>query len=130
MKLTNNKVNKNQSRVLLSYFQTNFAGNLLNNNVPCAVCHVKDRHAKVMIPAFKLCPGGWTREYHGYLTTSHYEHTKATFECMDEAPEATEGAFANQDGALFYTVEADCGYALPCPNYVEGWALTCVVCTK
>ena len=114
----------------LVYFQTNVGGNLLDNDVPCAVCHVTERHAKVMIPAWKLCPGGWTREYNGYLTSSHYSQRRATFECMDEAPEVREGAAANRNGALFYTVEANCGNSLPCPNYVEGWALTCVVCTK
>ena len=85
---------------------------------------------KVMIPALKLCPGGWTLEYGGYLTSSRYTHTKATFECMDEAPEVIEGASANKNGALFYMVEADCRQSLPCPSYIEGWALTCVVCTK
>ena len=111
-------------------FQTNYAGNLLNNNVPCAVCHVTERHVKVMIPARKQCPAGWTREYGGYLTTSHHQHQRTTFECMDEAPEVIEGVGRDENGALFYTVEGDCGYSLPCPNYVEGWALTCVVCTK
>ena len=114
-----------------NFFQTNYAGNLLNNNVPCAVCHVTERHVKVMIPARKQCPVGWTREYGGYLTTSHHitDH-RVMFECMDEAPEVIEGTGGNQGGAWFYTVEADCGYALPCPNYILGWALTCVVCTK
>ena len=114
-----------------NFFQTNYAGNLLNNNVPCAVCHVTERHVKVMIPARKQCPVGWTREYGGYLTTSHHitDH-RTTFECMDEAPEVIEGAGGSQGGAWFYTVEADCGYALPCPSYIYGWALTCVVCTK
>ncbi|KAK2140747.1 hypothetical protein NP493_5598g00000, partial [Ridgeia piscesae] len=80
------------------FLKTNYARNLLNNNVPCAVCHVTERHVKVMIPARKQCPVGWTREYGGYLTTSHYNtNYRATFECMD---------------------------------YINGWALTCVVCTK
>ena len=112
------------------YFQTHFAGNLISNDVPCAVCHVTTRHVKVMIPAWKRCPDGWTREYGGYLTSSHYTHTKATFECMDEAREIIEGSEASRNGALFYTVEAACGSSLPCPKYVHGWALTCVVCTK
>ena len=130
--LTNYQTNKvkSQSRALLAYFQTNFAGNLHNNNVPCAVCHVVERHAKVMIPAWKQCPDGWTREYNGYLTSSKYTHKRATFECMDEAPEVTEGNAGNHVGAEFYTVEAHCSTSLPCPNYINGWALTCVICTK
>ena len=98
--------------------------------MPCAVCHVMDRQAKVMIPARKQCPVGWTREYHGYLTTGANVYHPTTFECMDEAPEVIEGVGGNEDGALFYTVEGDCRRSLPCPNYVHGWALTCVVCTK
>ncbi|KAI0218866.1 hypothetical protein LSAT2_029463 [Lamellibrachia satsuma] len=112
------------------FLKTNYAGRLTDNNVPCAVCHVTERHVKVMVPARKQCPDGWTEEYGGYLTTSHHGHHRATFECMDEAPEVIEESGANQNGALFYLVEGDCGYSLPCPKYKQGWALTCVVCTK
>ena len=115
--------------LLFTNFQTNFAGNLLQYNVPCAVCHVTDRQVKLMIPARKQCPVGWTREYHGYLTTGADIYHQSTFECMDEAPEVI-GTARNENGALFYTVEGDCSHSLPCPNYVNGWALTCAVCTK
>ena len=120
----------NDTLLIFTHFQTNFAGNLFNNDVPCAVCHVTDRQAKVMVPARKQCPVGWTHEYHGYLTTSADIYHPTTFECMDEAPEVIEGAGRATDGALFYTVEGDCSRSLPCPNYVNGWAITCVVCTK
>ncbi|KAK2156963.1 hypothetical protein NP493_1925g00016 [Ridgeia piscesae] len=112
------------------FLKTNFDGVPFNNDVPCAVCHVTGRQAKLMIPARKECPGGWTREYHGYLTTSADIYHPTTFECMDEAPEVIEGMGRDSDGALFYTVEGDCSRSLPCPNYVNGWALTCIVCTK
>ncbi|XP_078681676.1 uncharacterized protein LOC144916423 [Branchiostoma floridae x Branchiostoma belcheri] len=49
--------------------------------------------------------------------------------CVDGQPETVPGGDANQNGALFYLVEARCG-SLPCPEYVEGRELTCVVCTK
>ena len=98
--------------------------------MPCAVCHVRERQAKVMIPARKECPDEWTREYHGYLVTNADVYSRTTFECMDEAPEVLEGTGRDENGALFYVVEADCSHSLPCPNYVNGWALTCVVCTK
>ena len=39
------------------------------------------------------------------------------------------GGQDNKNGALFYPVEAVCG-SLPCPRYVNGWELTCAVCTK
>ncbi|KAK2179636.1 hypothetical protein NP493_478g00012, partial [Ridgeia piscesae] len=110
--------------------KTNFAGNLYQYSVPCAVCHVTDRQVKVMIPAKKQCPTGWTREYHGYLCTGGDIYHQSTFECVDEEPEVIEGTPGNENGALFFNVEAACGHSLPCPKYVHGWALTCVVCTK
>ncbi|XP_019617282.1 PREDICTED: uncharacterized protein LOC109464683 isoform X1 [Branchiostoma belcheri] len=108
---------------------------LLNNNVPCAVCYVPTRGSKLMIPARNTCFSGWTREYHGYLMTEYHIHQSAKeFVCVDEQPEAeaVPGGRENQDGALFYPVEARCG-SLPCSlpgQYVEGRELTCVVCTK
>eukprot|EP00058_Branchiostoma_floridae_P003568 XP_002589056.1 hypothetical protein BRAFLDRAFT_87529 [Branchiostoma floridae] len=103
---------------------------LHNNDVPCAVCYVPTRGSKLMIPARNTCPTGWTREYHGYLMAGYYNHPGATeYVCMDEEPDVIPGGHADQNGALFYPVEARCG-SLPCPNYVEGRELTCVVCTK
>jgi len=49
--------------------------------------------------------------------------------CMDNAPEIVRGGAANQNGVLFFSVEAKCG-SLPCPNYRDGWDITCVVCSK
>ncbi|XP_078698445.1 uncharacterized protein LOC144925972 isoform X3 [Branchiostoma floridae x Branchiostoma belcheri] len=103
---------------------------LHNNNVPCAVCYVPTRGSKLMIPARNTCYSGWTREYHGYLMAEYYNHNSPKeYVCVDEQPEAVPGGHANHDGALFYPVEARCG-SLPCPRYVEGRELTCVVCTK
>eukprot|EP00058_Branchiostoma_floridae_P013327 XP_002598815.1 hypothetical protein BRAFLDRAFT_74508 [Branchiostoma floridae] len=100
-----------------------------NHDVPCAVCHVASRGSKLMIPARLSCPSGWTREYKGYLMTSHYAQYRSEFVCMDGEPETRPGGHVNHNGALFYPVEAYCG-SLPCPNYVQGRELTCVVCTK
>ncbi|XP_078698972.1 uncharacterized protein LOC144926242 [Branchiostoma floridae x Branchiostoma belcheri] len=103
---------------------------LHDDNVPCAVCYVPTRGSKLMIPARNTCYSGWTREYRGYLMASHYSHAGSKeYVCVDEQPEAVPGGHANHDGALFYPVEARCG-SLPCPRYVEGRELTCVVCTK
>ncbi|XP_035686189.1 collagen alpha-4(IV) chain-like [Branchiostoma floridae] len=103
---------------------------LHDDDVPCAVCYVPTRGSKLMIPARNICPTGWTQEYDGYLMAGHYNHPAAKeYVCVDEQPEAVTGGHANQNGALFYPVEARCG-PLPCPNYVEGRELTCVVCTK
>ena len=49
---------------------------------------------------------------------------RTTYVCVDNAPEVIEGGAEDKDG-----VEAACG-SLPCPSYVQGWEITCVVCTK
>ncbi|XP_066279779.1 uncharacterized protein [Branchiostoma lanceolatum] len=101
-----------------------------NHEVPCAVCYVPTRGSKLMIPARNTCPTDWTQEYHGYLMAEYYNHPGAKeFVCVDEQPEAVPGGHADHTEALFYPVEARCG-SLPCPSYVEGRELTCVVCTK
>ncbi|CAH1269269.1 Hypp4137 [Branchiostoma lanceolatum] len=103
---------------------------LHNQNVPCAVCHNLHHNNQLMIPARKTCPAGWFPEYDGYLMASYRDHAGAKeFVCMDKKPEAETGGHLNQDGALFYPVEAVCG-SLPCPNYVQGRELTCVVCSQ
>ncbi|XP_078619156.1 uncharacterized protein LOC144886401 [Branchiostoma floridae x Branchiostoma japonicum] len=102
---------------------------LHNHDVPCAVCHVTSRGSKLMIPARLSCPSGWTREYKGYLMTAYRTQYRSEFVCMDGEPETRPGGHLDSDGALFYPVEASCG-SLPCPNYVQGRELTCVVCTK
>ena len=50
------------------------------------------------------------------------------FVCLDDDPETIQGGAADKNGALFYLTEARCG-SLPCPNYIDGRELTCVVCS-
>ncbi|XP_019642861.1 PREDICTED: short-chain collagen C4-like isoform X5 [Branchiostoma belcheri] len=101
-----------------------------NHDVPCAVCYVPTRGSKLMIPARNTCYSGWTREYHGYLMAGYYgHHGSKEYVCVDEQLETLPGGHATRHEALFYPVEARCG-SLPCPRYVEGRELTCVVCTK
>ncbi|XP_035673089.1 collagen alpha-3(IV) chain-like [Branchiostoma floridae] len=103
---------------------------LHNRDVPCAVCYSLSRRAQLMIPARTTCPDDWTREYGGYLMAAYRDHpSRSEFVCMDGEPEVLPGGEGDVDGALFYLVEARCG-PLPCPPYVEGRELTCVVCTK
>ncbi|CAH1228032.1 COL6A6 [Branchiostoma lanceolatum] len=103
---------------------------LQDDDVPCAVCYVPTRGSKLMIPARNTCYSGWTQEYHGYLMAEYYNHAGAKeYVCVDEQPETVPGGHASHNGALLYPVEARCG-SLPCPSYVEGRELTCVVCTK
>ena len=103
-----------------------------NDNVPCAVCYVSTRPSVIMIPAKATCPSTWTREYYGYIMTSHHAlHHRSTYECMDEDQESLPNSPENSDGALFHHVEASCDpEQLPCPPYDESKELNCVVCTK
>lgn len=104
-------------------------GNLKDYDMLCAVCKSTERTTSLMIPAKKTCPDGWNIEYWGYLTSERHTHKRSEYICVDEAPEADQAGYQNENGALAYPVEAKCG-SLPCPPYVDGWELTCVVCTK
>ena len=96
----------------------------------CSVCKVESRGAKVMIPGRNICPSGWTTEYKGYLMSPHYGHNgRSTAVCVDADAEGRDGSFVNDDGNLWYFIQGCCG-SLPCPPYVNGRELTCVVCTK
>ena len=107
---------------------TGLDSSLHDNDAPCAVCHVDGRGEHLMIPGQRTCPQNWTKEYEGLLVTDHYTHKKSTYVCLDGDPEVITGGSENKNGALFYTVEAVCG-ALPCPPYVNGYEIACVVCT-
>ena len=98
-----------------------------DQNVPCAVCHLP--RSVLMIPGIYQCPKGWTREYYGYLVSSHFKHRRSEYVCMDWSPDYVQGGQTNQNGALFYHVEPRCG-ALSCPPYQAPRELTCVVCSK
>lgn len=103
---------------------------LHDHNIPCAVCQTLKPAAIMMLPARKTCYPGWTLEYSGYLMSSHYGHKgRNPFTCIDAAPEADPAGYRNEDGVLFYPVQAACG-SLPCPPYVQGKELTCAVCSQ
>ena len=107
-----------------------FAKYSQDGKVLCAVCYVPNRNALYMIPAKDTCPAGWTREYFGYLMSEFYGHHRSEYTCVDHSlTPATEQVYNNNDGLLFYMVQAQCG-ALPCPPYVQDNELTCTVCTK
>ena len=107
-----------------------FTNNLHDHDAPCAVCYVRSRGSQLMMPARNDCPSGWTKEYHGYLMTAHYNHKSTRdYICVDREAEYVPGSQANQDGALLYLVQGNCG-SLPCLPYVDGRELTCAVCSK
>ena len=112
------------------FSKANNGGRTLNeNDAVCVVCFVPNRSTQIMIPARRTCPVGWTLEYRGYLSAQYYQQNRNVFICLDEEPEAVPGSFADNQGTLLFAVEGVCG-SLPCPPYVHGWELACVVCTK
>ena len=104
---------------------------LQDHQAPCAVCFVSSRASQVMIPATNRCPSGWTKEYSGYLMTTHYGYDhESEFVCVDKDAEPVPGTQSDTNGALLYVVQAHCNSGLPCKPYIEGYELTCVVCSK
>ena len=110
-------------------YQNPVSKGLNDHDVPCAICYVSTRATALMIPAKLTCPSGWTKEYYGYLMTERCTHKIATFECVDEGLVAVPGTSSDDNGGLFYHVEADCGGSL-CPPYIAERELSCVVCSK
>ena len=102
-----------------------------NHNAPCAVCFASTRVAVLMIPARTSCPTGWTREYYGYLMSTHQGggHHRTSFECVDKDKDSVPGSHADTHGAVFYHVEANCN-GIACPPYNNYKELNCAVCTK
>ena len=59
-----------------------------------------------------------------------YDHkSRATYVCVDGDPDVRAGGAANKYAASFFNTEATCN-SLPCPPFVDGRELTCVVCSK
>ena len=102
---------------------------LHDNDAPCAACYTP-KSATIMIPARTTCPDGWDKEYGGYVMAENIGHKgRTTYVCVDGDPEVRAGGSANDNEALFYNTEAACG-SLPCPPFVQGRELTCVICSK
>lgn len=97
-------------------------------NTPCSVCYTT-RSSSIMIPGRNKCYDGWTLEYHGYLFGNHYDDEgPSEFICIDSNPEKSAST-RSEDQSLLHISEIRCG-ALPCPPYVEGREVTCVVCSR
>ena len=100
-----------------------------NYNVPCAVCFSTTARTSYMFPARVTCPDmAWTKQYQGYLMSSHSNQFRAEYLCVDEAFER-DGRKTNDNGFLLYPVEPRCK-SLRCPPYDETRELACVVCTN
>ncbi|XP_046563085.1 uncharacterized protein LOC124271958 [Haliotis rubra] len=125
---------ESQSYIFGTEYQTEAANaplhRLLQDDVPCVVCQSHNRTSAIMVPARNECFPGWHLEYKGYLFGGNTQHTASSdYVCVDGEAEAIPGGKANTNGHLLYLIDAKCG-ALPCPPYVDGWELTCALCTK
>ena len=97
-------------------------------DMSCAVCKT-NKSMNVMIPARNMCYSGWTEEYHGYLMAGSHSNKGHTHICMDGEPEFLQHGGTNDNEHIMYLVDGQCG-SLPCPPYVQGRELTCVVCSQ
>ncbi|XP_076453220.1 uncharacterized protein LOC143288522 [Babylonia areolata] len=99
-----------------------------SRDVVCSVCRAP-QSTTLMIPATWTCPAGWTTQYRGHLMTEdpgskgRTEHV-----CVDKAKQYRPGGQKSVSAIeLFYTLSV-CG-TLPCPPFVGGTVVTCVVCS-
>jgi hypothetical protein len=103
-----------------------------NHDIPCTVCR-SSRSSHIMIPGRANCYSGWIKEYGGYVISS-YPGWKANsdYVCLDEGFEFIPHGSGNDNDHVLMPVEVRCGTygSLPCPPYVDGRELACVVCTK
>ena len=101
---------------------------LHDRDARCARCLVTGNSVSIMVPGTVDCPSGWTRQYWGYLMSTHYTQTKSEFVCVAYNAEAT-GSTANHNGALWYPVEAEMG-SLNGSGQVQDREVVCSVCTR
>ena len=95
------------------------------------VCEVSTRSKHIMVPGTYECPSGWLVEYSGWLMAGHHGHKgRHEFVCLDKDPETVPGEAGDNDGALMYHVQGNCGHGIPCPPYDIRKEMSCVVCTK
>ena len=96
----------------------------------CAVCQAP-YGVTLMKPATTTCQTGWALQYAGYIMAeqSNSTHERTTFICVDDKQEARENSNRNDNGYLLYYTKGRCG-SLPCPPFVDGGTLACVVCSR
>ncbi|XP_062579286.1 short-chain collagen C4-like [Saccostrea cucullata] len=109
---------------------SDFVSHLVDHDVPCAVCETVGEKSVIVIPARTSCYSGWKTEYSGYLMSGNYDYEAGSvYSCVDRYPQTVIGGSPRKNGYLFYLVEGRCG-SLKCPPYMDGWEITCVVCSK
>ena len=108
-------------------YQTSGPINHVNNgNMPCSLCETTGRGDKIMIPSHYVCPDGWHKEYNGYIMAGHHgQEGSSMYYCIDGNLEQIKGTGGDQSSYDLHTVYAS-GSNVPS----DGYALSCVVCTK
>ncbi|CAG2188042.1 unnamed protein product [Mytilus edulis] len=97
----------------------------------CAVCHVTKATSTIMIPGRTSCYENWKMEYHGYLMAGYPGHKAASeYICVDGNPDHITKVPSWTDKSVLYSVYSKCNGATPCPPYVNGREMTCVVCSR
>ena len=105
-------------------------GNVFDHNAPCAVCQTSRRDV-LMIPGTYSCPPFWTREYYGYLMTSHDIYYRSEVICVERYPQSLRGSEGHtQKASDIINIEAHCDGNILCPPYNSYKELACVVCTR
>ena len=101
--------------------------NLLQANLPCAVCHTDTKLSVLTVPAQYTCPNGWSMEYNGYLMTEieNSDRQRKKTICVDKDAEAVPESEANTSPAVVYLMKAICD-GLRCPPYNTDMALPCL----
>ena len=107
------------------------------HGAPCAVCLARRRTTVLMLPGASSCPvtDNWNREYSGFLMAARNDRRRSSYICVDGSAETSSNSGnSNELGDLLLFVEAHCNEdsasgGLPCGPYVDGYELTCVVCT-
>ncbi|XP_030847186.1 uncharacterized protein LOC115926533 [Strongylocentrotus purpuratus] len=105
----------------------------LDQTPTCAVCRAPSgRTSKLMIPARNVCPSQeWRLEYAGYIMAQRYNQKRTEFVCVDREMVPKAGTLGNQNGVLLHLTEVRCqvGDGLDCGPYIDGYEITCAVCT-
>ena len=130
--------NRNDKRSLIFSTELQYPAfapleHMQHHDAACSVCRTLDERVSVlMIPAQNQCPDdSWTVEYTGYLMSASQEYQRTEYLCVDSNPTVMRNAARDQNGALLFPVEARCNQGnLPCPPYVDGYELSCAVCSK
>ncbi|VDH98203.1 Hypothetical predicted protein [Mytilus galloprovincialis] len=126
----NSQVYGAEYRINADQKQHGMSVNLESTEVPCAVCHRKQRSSILIVPGRKTCYKDWNVEYKGYLMASLYYQCRTDYACVDVNAEPFDNRSSHEARSVhFYPIRTGCG-SLRCPPYTADADVYCVVCTK